>query len=202
MSNQISAQEQHMLQQGIQAVAAHLQQKIAGGADSVSVIRFVHRQLDQIADAPGPQGMTLACAVGCDHCCRQLKQIEISEAEADLMLSVFTDAAQQQALLQRLQQSEANAAHQPCVMLEQGRCSVYAVRPGVCRKAHSYDAAACAALSEDVPQNLERVLRSEAMLLGLRAVLTPAQSRVAPVNQALLAAAARAGWFSADASQS
>ena len=50
--------------------------------------------------------------------------------------------------------------------------------------------------------NLERVLRSEAMLLGLRAVLTPAQSSVAPVNQALLAAAARAGWFSADASQS
>ena len=85
-------------------------------------------------------------------------------------------SAQFQAVLGRLQTHAALAAHlstathrSPCPLLENHLCSVYAVRPAVCRKAHSLDLAACLRPGAAIPQNLNILLQAETLIAGTAA---------------------------------
>ncbi len=57
----------------------------------------------------------------------------------------------------------------PCVLLVDGRCSVYVARPAVCRKAHSLDVTACNAGSATIPQDLALLLDAESLIQGVAA---------------------------------
>ena len=54
----------------------------------------------------------------------------------------------------------------PCPFLEDELCSIYPIRPAVCRKAHSFDVEKCKSPGSEIPQSLEVALKSEALMKG------------------------------------
>jgi Fe-S-cluster containining protein len=82
-------------------------------------------------------GAQLTCHAGCDHCCYQ--DFTIFPVEAHHLAQVVTALAPEarQRLQQHLQQDEDSLpmvdTPKPCVLLQEGRCSLYAARPLICR---------------------------------------------------------------------
>jgi Fe-S-cluster containining protein len=79
----------------------------------------------------------VTCHAGCDGCCYQ--QFTVFPVEAHHLAQAVTalPAETRQRLLRRLRESadpwRLVEQPQPCVLLEQGRCSVYNGRPFICR---------------------------------------------------------------------
>jgi Fe-S-cluster containining protein len=98
----------------------------------------------------------IACREGCSFCC--FNQVEVTPLEA-LRLGHFVtqnfSTEDQDALMARVtrsvrlkagksKQEIGHLRHQfPCPLLLDGRCSIYPVRPLVCRAMHTFDAGAC-----------------------------------------------------------
>lgn len=106
-------------------------------------------------EADNPLPYPIACRPGCDFCC--YNQIEVIPLEV-LAIGSHLQAlpAEEQAVLkERLSASAASRAGKskhdiagsrrdfPCPFLSQGLCSIYPVRPLVCRAMHSLDADLC-----------------------------------------------------------
>ena len=80
--------------------------------------------------------MQITCHAGCDGCCYQ--QFTVFPVEAHHLMQAVTRLALEarQRLLARLQQDDPWRiidTPTPCVLLEQGRCSLYEHRPLICR---------------------------------------------------------------------
>lgn len=93
----------------------------------------------------------LACARGCNHCCRSPVGVAGIEAVlvADAIDRTFTPEARQSL---RRRMDARKAAQQPnhlCPLNVDGRCQVYDSRPFNCRVFHSFDVDACKKLFED-----------------------------------------------------
>lgn len=103
---------------------------------------------------------TVACKGGCAHCCHQpvgvtaveafaiferLKQT-LSEADLELVRARVAEAHER---ARGLSTAERFSTAQPCPFLEAERCSIYDVRPLVCRGMNSRDAEACAKIVSD-----------------------------------------------------
>jgi Fe-S-cluster containining protein len=100
----------------------------------------------------------IVCQAGCDFCC--YNQVELTPPEAlllgDYVSRNFSDSEREQ-LRERLEGSSRLQSGKskieiagirrelPCLLLSQGRCSVYPVRPLLCRAMHSLDADRCEA---------------------------------------------------------
>lgn len=94
----------------------------------------------------------LACATGCNHCCRS--PVGVVAAEAVLVADFIDRTLSQQdrlALRQRMEERKAVLqtrdllrTYELCPLNVAGRCLVYDVRPHNCRVFHSFDADACA----------------------------------------------------------
>jgi len=98
----------------------------------------------------------IACGPNCPYCCSM--QIRVTPPEAilvgDYVLSTYSED-QKKNLLKKIdqnleltdnktQQEKVKNWHQtPCIFLESGSCSLYSVRPFICRSWHSLDAGAC-----------------------------------------------------------
>jgi len=107
-------------------------------------------------EAENPLPHPIACRAGCYFCC--FNQIELTPPEA-LLIGHHVDRHFSQDDKQRLLdhvdltlikmsgQSKTELARLrsdlPCPLLQAGRCSVYAVRPLLCRAMHSLNAAHC-----------------------------------------------------------
>jgi len=98
----------------------------------------------------------IACREGCSFCC--FNQVELTPPEAlligDYVARNFSREAQDglmarvaRALCLKAGKSQKKLARLrqqlPCPLLVGGRCSVYGVRPLVCRAMHAFDAGAC-----------------------------------------------------------
>ena len=100
----------------------------------------------------------IACREGCNFCC--FNQVEVTPLEA-LGIGHYVDqnfsTEDRDALMARVSRSLglkagknkkrlARLRHQlPCPLLVGGRCSIYPVRPLVCRAMHTFEARACKA---------------------------------------------------------
>jgi len=109
-------------------------------------------RFDLESDLPRP----LACSEGCDHCC--FNQVELTPPEA-LGIGHFVERyycqEERAGLLARIRIALDGKAGKspreiakirrelPCPLLQAARCSVYPVRPLVCRAMHSLDAGQC-----------------------------------------------------------
>lgn len=109
-------------------------------------------RMDEEGDAP-PE---IACKAGCPYCCSM--QISITPPEA-LLLGAYVDANydddEKRALLEKIennlshthgksQEEKVKSWHlTPCVFLKDGSCSVYPIRPFICRSWHSLNARQC-----------------------------------------------------------
>jgi len=104
--------------------------------------------------ARAPEG-SVACRSGCDHCCHQSVGVTPPEAlvifehlrnrltEAELA-AVVDRIAKLHARTRGLSSAQRFSPDLPCPLLEEGRCSVYEVRPLSCRGMNSLDAKECA----------------------------------------------------------
>ena len=79
----------------------------------------------------------LLCRAGCDHCCYQEFTVFPVEAHHLAQAIAALSSDERQRLQQRLRQAEHTLpiadAPPPCVLLHEGRCSVYDGRPLICR---------------------------------------------------------------------
>lgn len=117
------------------------------------LFQFAGQTFDALA-AKDPPRRTIACESGCAHCCHFYVQVTPLEAVRIARLLRANLPPDGLARLRervhdaytRVRGKDAAARMvlaEPCPLLENGRCSIYADRPFVCRGANSADAAAC-----------------------------------------------------------
>lgn len=144
-----------------------------GAAAALRFISNVQRGVDRVLQSALADGLKIDCKAGCDHCCS--KRVEALDPEVFRIAAELgkrppaTLAVQIGRLRQHVaavQESTAQTRSTPCPLLEGGMCSVYALRPAVCRKAHSLDVRQCATPGADIPQSLDLLLKAEALCKG------------------------------------
>jgi uncharacterized protein len=195
----LSADEAAALRVSVQAVG----RRVA----AVQTVVMLHNGADALsaraaADADQP---ALACKPGCAHCCRLLVHTTQPEVFALAQHMQQWPADELADTVQRLQDRVAAPADAEsfCALLVNQRCSVYAVRPAACRKAHSLDVRACETRAAVVPQNLQLVLDTTALMMGTQAGYRAAglACDALELGAALLAALQEPGaaqsWFAA-----
>lgn len=107
----------------------------------------------------------IACTEGCSFCC--YLQVEILPFEAEAIveylaysgktageLMAYLMAAWSRMSLDDLSCAEYRLANEPCLFLENGRCSIYPVRPLACVQYHSSDRACCERAATDRTQTV------------------------------------------------
>lgn len=99
-------------------------------------------------------GLRTDCTAGCAHCC--WLWIDVPAHEALLIAQHLRDTLSAEALKTLLEEARrrceglGTAGHaSPCVLLQDGRCSIYAVRPGACRRYYSQNVSECQRLRID-----------------------------------------------------
>ncbi len=141
-----------------------------------SAIAFVsslqHKASSIIQRAVG-QGVEIACKAGCNHCCRA--RVEAMAAEIFRIARELRGrpAEEMNHVIRRLEthlamrsDEQAWSRRPQCPFLENELCSIYDVRPGVCRKAHSLDLRKCRTDAAEIPQNLGIVVGIAALTQG------------------------------------
>ncbi len=155
-----------------QAAVRHLNDK-RGLPSAITFVRNLQNSIDQVVNTEVDQGAKLACKAGCSYCCSA--RVEAIEPEVFRIAREIASRPHEEinALIERLQTYVAMPSdvapwqqRMPCPFLVDDLCSIYEVRPGVCRKAHSLDVAKCAENAPEIPQSLNIVLGAEALLKG------------------------------------
>lgn len=176
MNPKLSAEEELALRQSCQAVEAsvtgHLQQ-IKNRAEVIHFIRHLQLGVERLSEQAQAQGASIACKAGCSYCCHaEVKALApeifaIAKAIQQLP-TVEIDSIKQRLADHANQQPKASTWNQrpACPFLVEGLCSIYAIRPAVCRRAHSLDKDACASSQPEIPQVLGLSLGAEALLYG------------------------------------
>ncbi len=135
----------------------------AGGADKAEnagkILMEGSAYADQIItqlEKSGDASSEIACKAGCPYCCSM--QISITPPEAIVLgthvVDNYNTAAKNELLkkidhnirltYQKTQDEKVqNWQETPCIFLKEGSCSVYAIRPFVCRSWHSLDVRQC-----------------------------------------------------------
>jgi uncharacterized protein len=148
-----------------QAETANQQQKAAtlralqADRRKVGVFRLakqVQRSMSAAIDAL-PSKTRHACAPGCFFCC--YLPVDVLAPEAFLIaahLKRTRSPAELAALVYRLATySQHDFGTRPCIFLAQGRCSIYEVRPMVCRGYNSLSKERCEAFYQDASVDLK-----------------------------------------------
>jgi len=115
--------------------------------------------------ASAPDVSTLACRAGCTWCC--YFSVDARAAEIFSILDfvehtftseekerVYAEVRANRTALETLGESERMKRNIKCPFLNNGRCTIYAVRPQTCRNYHATNVAGCQQSYED-PGNLD-----------------------------------------------
>ncbi len=189
-------------------VASHLRAN-PNKTFAIAFVSNLQRGVDSIAQAAINQGEHFDCKAGCSHCC----SVHVEALEPEIFQIAHElkklPPAEITLLIERLQQHaimtkgvSVQDHHILCPLLKDNLCSIYSVRPAVCRKAHSYDVEKCKARVSEIPESLEVILKSEALMKGTaegyRRVNLPVSGH--ELGQAVLLAltdeTAEARWYS------
>ena len=135
---------------------------------AASLQRSVDKVVQQASGDPKPE-----CKPGCAWCCSLF--VEAMEPEIFLIAREIRkrEAGQVQAMVEALRirgaatRDDAKNLHRrDCAFLNNRLCSIYEVRPAVCRKAHSLSVESCRSFAPEIPQKLEILLDTEALMKG------------------------------------
>lgn len=156
-----------------QAVVKHLSAH-HGELSVVAFVRNLQRGVDRVVDEAVRQGVQLGCKTGCSHCCSARVEAiapEVFQIVAELESRSATERSEMvERLMAHATTPNEEAAlwnqRKSCPFLTNRLCTIYQVRPAVCRKAHSLDAEKCEAHAPTIPQNLEIALGAEALQRG------------------------------------
>jgi Fe-S-cluster containining protein len=175
-------------------------------AFAANLQRAVDKVVQQATD-PKPE-----CKPGCAWCCSLL--VEAMEPEIFLIASEIRKRGPEEvdAVVEALRIRAADTKVDPknlrrrdCAFLKNTRCSIYEVRPSVCRKAHSLSAESCRNFASEIPQKVEILLGAEALMQGTaeayRQLKLPASAHELcnAVLQVLTDDMAEAKWFNGEA---
>lgn len=143
---------------------------VSNRGSAVDFVANLHRSVDKIAQQAGAHGQKAECKAGCACCCSV--RVEASEPEIFLIAREIKKrpAAQIDAIIECLRNHVAAADDAPsrrdCTFLEERLCTIYEVRPAVCRRAHSLSAEKCRSFAPEIPQNLGMLLGANALMHG------------------------------------
>jgi Fe-S-cluster containining protein len=210
----LTPDEQSQLKTAISAIERRASEALSKTQDSWQAIAFVdtlHRNMDAVIAASDSAGPAPECKPGCTYCCHA--RVEVSDPEA-LYIAWHVQhlpAARKAPLIERLHMKAAEfdeaakaevdaSGPQPCAFLQNGLCSIYSIRPSVCRKAHSLSVKACETQASHIPQNLTRAVQSEALMAGTneayRSVSLPASRyELSVAVLSALAGNAEEAWY-------
>jgi Fe-S-cluster containining protein len=132
------------------------------GRDAQRFMDDLCDQLTVLASAPAP---ALACRAGCAWCCYLLVSVAPPEALliAETLRTTLDPAALDEVtarvveldrVSRGLAAQERFNLRRPCALLVDNRCSIYPVRPILCRGWTSYDAAQCEQALRQAEDNL------------------------------------------------
>jgi Fe-S-cluster containining protein len=140
---------------------------------AIAFVSNLQRGVDKVMDTAANAGSNFACKSGCSHCCNV--QVHALEPEVFRIAGALRKLGPvvQEGLLEKLRQHAAMVRgltlqdHRiPCPFLVDRLCSIYSIRPAVCRKAHSLDVEACRTAGATIPQDLATLMKAEAMIQG------------------------------------
>ena len=127
--------------------------------EQAAVLRLaeqVHREMSAAVDAL-PSKAQHACAPGCYFCC--YLPVDVLAPEAFRIATHLTQTRSPNELAGLVYQLGAHGQHaygtRPCVFLADGRCSIYEVRPLVCRGYNSLSKERCEAYYHDASVDLK-----------------------------------------------
>ena len=141
-----------------QQMATTVQILQAGPRDEAALrlAEQVHSGMSEAIDAL-PSKAQHACAPGCSFCCYLPVDVLAPEAFriAAHVQQRHTPAGLATLVYQLGVQNQLGPGIRPCVFLTQGRCSIYEVRPMVCRGYNSLSRERCEAYFEDASVDLK-----------------------------------------------
>ena len=212
----LSLEEQSRIRDAVARVALRATAAIKSRSSASQAIQFIdilHANIDRTVDAENRAGPEPACKPGCAHCCAL--RVEVTDAEA-LRIAAHVRTlppATVESLSAQLQHNLhvhgqrplplplPASVRTPCAFLADRLCSIYAIRPAVCRKGHSLSVVACEAHAPEIPQNLSLLLKCETLIegakQGYRTNKLPAETSElsAAVMAALSSPAASDSWY-------
>ena len=152
-----------------QSAVKHLDSNRNGAVDFVANL---HRAVDLVMQQSNGTDRQMECSPGCDCCCSV--RVEATEPEIFCIAREVKKlpADRIAAIVERLYSFTAasdGASRTDCAFLEDRRCSIYEVRPAVCRRAHSLSAESCKRFAPEIPQSLDMLLRADALMKGTSA---------------------------------
>lgn len=170
----LNEEERLALKQSAQAVQTAVSGHLAKAQSAGQVVYFInHLQtgIDRLVQQA--QSAAIACQPGCSHCCHAEVKVLAPEVfaiarEIHNLPAPMVDKIKQRLAEHANQDRKASAWNQrpACPFLENHLCTIYAIRPAVCRRAHSLDKDACASSNPEIPQQLGLSLGAEALLHG------------------------------------
>lgn len=136
---------------------------------AIEFVANLHRAVDKVMQQSADSGAQTECSPGCACCCSV--RVEATEPEIFLIAHEIRrrPVDQAAAILERLRDHVAMAGgthRTDCAFLEDHLCSIYEVRPSVCRRAHSLSAESCKHFAPEIPQSLEMLLQADALMKG------------------------------------
>lgn len=153
----------------VRARVAGQLQALPRGEQQIHFVSNLQRSVDRAVQAHSAPGRQPECAPACAYCCH----VPVEAGEPELLIiaaqiKALPAEAYADFLANLAQRIAARAAGErsACVFLQNDLCSIYTLRPAVCRKAHSLSASACASGASEIPQDLELLLQAEAMIQG------------------------------------
>ena len=172
----LSANEKDAFLDSIKRVRDNTVKHLSAGKDVSFAINFVatlHRAVDKVAQQASVLGPKPECVARCTYCC--YVRVEVTEPEIFRIARELKNRplTQISVHLERLrkhvtavQVKKPNTQRMACAFLENNLCSIYEVRPAVCRKAHSLSVERCESFASEIPQNFEIILGAEALMKG------------------------------------
>ena len=188
----LEKQRHRLYAQTVDAMSERLGAAAGDEGAVFSALRWGMKEMDDtFAETPARVRAAVACRAGCAHCCSvpvevqahevffAADHIQVNFSPVDLA-AVLARTADHRGKVAVLPSAARASRRQPCALLRDDRCSIYAGRPAACRAHHTSDAAVCAADAAGQPTDLEKVylpaLRSRlfAVMLGLDAAVEAA----------------------------
>ena len=177
-TDELSADEQQSFLAAAARTKAAALRHLRAAPDVHQTIHFITKlqtAVDGVTQSAAARGVKSDCRAGCSHCCSV--RVEALPAEVFAVARALQGWATEERahVLERLQrhaQLTQDGAHidrtADCPFLENHLCSIYALRPATCRKAHSLDVRQCRQweFGADIPQDLDTVLRADALSIG------------------------------------
>jgi Fe-S-cluster containining protein len=174
---------------------------------AVRLAEYAQKEVDRVREDAVNRGVQFDCRKGCGHCCRVLR-VEAYPQESFRIARALRERPDQAALVATLAEhvqanrtvTTNNGQHKACPFLVDDACSIYAVRPFMCRKLSSLDFKQCLQ-GENVPIDPELFYKAEAIQRGTQKayerVKLPCEPRelIASILLALTDASAEERWW-------